>query len=96
MFQKTVKGFHHLDHRDVRAVVDELVISFSGVGPAPGVGEGVKLRLAHLAAWLAEQDVIIRVRVKWRIEIDKIDTRIGELAPVAQPFQIVAEIQTIH
>jgi hypothetical protein len=31
-----------------------------------------------------------------RIEIDKIDTRIWELAPVAQPLQIVAEIQPIH
>ena len=34
--------------------------------------------------------------VRWRIEINKIDTGIRELAPVAQPFQIVAEIEPVH
>src|SRR6266498_2822538 len=72
------------------------MISFSRVGPAPGVRESVELRLAYRAAWLVKQDVIIRVRVKQRIEINKIDTRIRELAPVAQPLQIVAKIQPIH
>ena len=32
---------------------------------------------------------------RW-IEIEKIDTRIRELAPIAQPLQIVAEIESIH
>jgi hypothetical protein len=41
MFEETVERFHQLDDGDVRAVVDELVIGFGGVGPAPGVGEGV-------------------------------------------------------
>jgi hypothetical protein len=40
--------------------------------------------------------ILIRVRVKRRIEINKIDTRIRKLAPVAQPLQIVAEIQPVH
>ena len=34
--------------------------------------------------------------IKWRIEINKIDTRVGKFAPVAQPLQIVAEIEPIH
>ncbi len=34
--------------------------------------------------------------IKRRIEINKIDTRIGKFAAVAQPFQIVAEIEPIH
>ena len=91
-----MKRFHHFDDGDVRAVVDELMIGLGGVGPAPGVSESVELRLAHRAAWLAEEDVVVRVRIKWRIEIDKIDTRIRELAPVAQSLQIVAEVQAVH
>ncbi len=51
---------------------------------------------ADRAAWLAEEDIVIRMGIKWRIEISKIDTRIRELGPVAQPLQIVAEIQPIH
>jgi hypothetical protein len=54
------------------------------------------LCLAHLAARLAEEDVVIRVGVKRRIEINKIDARIRKLASVAQPLQIVAEIKPIH
>ncbi len=34
--------------------------------------------------------------IKRRIEINKTDNRIRELAPVAQPFQIIAEIEPIH
>ena len=96
MFQETVERFHQLDDRDVWATVDELVIGVSGVGPAPSIGERVELRLAYLPGRLAKQDVVIGIRVKRRIEINKIDTRIWELAPVAQPLQIVAEIEPIH
>ena len=76
-----MKRFHQLDDRDVRAVVDELVIGVGGVGPAPRVGESVELRLAYLPARLAKEDVVIGVRIKRRIEIDKIDTRVGKLFP---------------
>jgi len=71
-----VKRFHDFDDRDIRAVVDELVIRFRGVGPAPGVGESVELCLAYLATGLAKENVVIGVRIKRRIEINKIDTRI--------------------
>ena len=54
MFEEAVKRFHQLDHCDVRAVVNELMISVGGVGPAPGVGECVELRLAYFAARLAK------------------------------------------
>ena len=91
-----MKRFHYFDDRDIRAVIDELMIRLGSVGPAPGVGERVELRLAHLAARLAKQDVVIRVRVKRRIQINKIDTRIRELATAAQPLQIVTEIQAVH
>jgi hypothetical protein len=96
MFQEAVERFHQLDHRDVRAVVDELMICVGGVSPAPRVGESMELRLAHLPARLAKEDVVIGVRVKRRIEIDKIDTRVGKFFPIRKPFEVVAEIQPIH
>jgi hypothetical protein len=33
---------------------------------------------------------------KRRIEIKKIDARIGKFLPIRKPFQVVAEIQPIH
>jgi len=92
MFEEALECFHQLDDSDVRAVVDELVIGVGGVGPAPRVGESVELRLAYLPARLAKQDIVVGVGVKRRIEIDKIDTRIGKFFPIRKPFQIIAEI----
>ncbi len=96
MFQEAVERFRQLDHGDVRAVVDEVVIGVSGVGPAPRISEGVELRLAHLSARLAKEDVVIGVGVKRRVEIHEIDARIGKFLPIRKPFQVVAEIQPIH
>jgi hypothetical protein len=62
----------------------------------PRVGERVKLRLVSLLARLAENDVVVAVRVKRRIEIDKIDARVGKFLPIGKPCQIVAKIQTIQ
>src|SRR5947207_15624829 len=86
MFQETVERFHQLDHGNVRAVVDELMIRLGGVGPAPCVGESVELRLAYRTARLAKEDVVFRVRVKRRNEINKIDNRIGELLSILNTF----------
>ncbi len=77
-----MESLYHLNDSDVRAVVDELMIRLGGVGPTPRVGEGVELRLAYLAARLAKEDVVIRVRVKRRIEINKIDTGVGKFLPI--------------
>src|SRR5438552_13317614 len=96
MFEKAVERFHQLDDCDIRAVIDELMIGVSGVGPAPRIGEGVELRLADLSARLAKKDVVIGVRVKRRIEIDKIDTGVGKFFPIRKPFQIGPEIPLIH
>src|SRR5213083_2631126 len=96
MFEEAVERFHQLDNCDVRTVVDELMISVGGVGPAPCVGESVELCLADLSARLAKEDIVIGVRIKRRIEIDKIDARGGKFFPIRKPFQIVAKVQTIH
>ena len=88
--------FHELDDRDVWTGVDELMIRLGSISPAPRVREGVKLRLAYLPARLAKKDVVIGVRIKRRIEINEIETRVGEFLAIGKPFQIVAEIQPIH
>ncbi len=79
-----MKCFHQFHDCNVWAVVDELVISIGGVGPAPRVGESVELRLAYLPARLAKEDVVIGVRVKRRIEIDKIDARVRKFLPIRE------------
>src|SRR2546428_2163305 len=96
MFQKAVERFHQLDDGDISAVVDESVISFSGVRPAPGVGESVELRLTYLAARFPKQDIVVGVRVEWRIQINEINTRIRKFPAVRQPLQVVAKIEPIH
>jgi hypothetical protein len=83
-----VEGFHHLDHGDVVAGVEELMVGLGGIGPAPSVGERMELSLAYRTTGLAKEDVVIGVRIKWRIEIDEIDADIGEFARVAQPFEV--------
>ena len=55
---------HHLHDGGVRAVVHKLGEGLRGVRTIPGVGEGVKLRLARLAGSLAEQDVVIRIGIQ--------------------------------
>src|SRR5260370_525713 len=72
------------------------MIGVGGIGPAPGVGERVELCLAYLAARLAKQDVIIGVRGKRRIEIDKIHPGVGKLFPIRKPFQILTKVKPIH
>src|SRR6266487_4110712 len=62
MLEEAVEGFHQLDYRDIRAVIDELVIGVGGIGPAPCISESVKWRLAHLTAGLAKENVVSRVR----------------------------------
>ena len=92
VMRKLWKASISLDHGDVRTLVDELMVGFGGIRPAPGIGESVELRLAYFAARLPEEDVVIGVRVKRRIEIDKIDARVGKFFPVGKPFQVIAEI----
>ena len=91
-----MEGFHHLDHGDVRAGVDELMVGLGGVGPAPGVSEGVELCLTYFAAGLAEEDIVIGIGIERWIEINEIDARIRELLGVPQPGQIISKIKAVH
>src|SRR2546429_10010452 len=93
MFQEAVERFHQLDHSDVRTIIDKLVIGVGGIGPAPGVGEGVELRLTYLSGRFTKQNVVIGVGIKRRIEIDKIDARVGKFLSIRKAFQIVHKIE---
>jgi hypothetical protein len=86
MFQEAVERFHQLDYSDVPAGVDELMICVGSVGPAPSIGESMELRLAYLPARLAEENIVICVRVKRRIEVDKINACVGKFFPIRKPF----------
>ncbi len=74
----------------------KLMIGVGGVGPAPGVDEGVELRLAYFAAGLAEEDVVIGVGVEGRLEVDQIDAGVGELFRVPEPLEVVPEVEAVH
>ena len=91
-----MEGFHHFDHGDVRALVDELVIGLGGIGPTPGVGESVELRLAYFTAGLPEEDIVIGVGIKRRIEVNEIDARIRKFFRIPQPAKVIAEIQAVR
>ena len=43
-----------------------------------------------------KRTVAIGIRIRWWVEINKIDTRIWELFSVPQPREIVSEIKPVH
>jgi hypothetical protein len=67
-----------------------------GVGPTPGVGEGVELCRAGFAGRFAEQDVVIRIGIERRVEINEVNAGVRKNPRVAQSLEIVAEQGTVH
>ena len=65
-----------------------------GVGPVPGVVEGLDLRGAGVAGRPLEQDVVAGVRVERRVEVDEVDARGRDV--VAQDLQVVAVVEVVH
>ena len=61
------------------------------------MGDGaVELRLAGLAGSFAEQDVVVRVGIERRVEINEVNAGVGKFLRVAQPTQIVAKEKPVH
>jgi len=61
----------------------------------PGSAWG-KLRLAGLAGGLAEEDVVIRIGIERRVEIDEVNAGVGKNLRIAQPLEIVIEQEAVH
>lgn len=96
IFQEGMQRLHHFHDGDVRAVVHKLGVGLRGVRPVPGVREGVELRLSRLAGSFAEQDVVIRIGIERRVEINQINARVGKKFRIPQPLEIVAKKKFIH
>ena len=94
--EKAVEGLHHVHDGGVRAIVHKLGVGLRGVRPIPGVGEGVKLRLAGFPGSLAEKDVVIGVGIEGRVEINEVNAGVGKFLRVAQPTEIVAKEKPVH
>jgi hypothetical protein len=56
----------------------------------------MELRLAGFAGSFAEQDIVIRVGIERRVEINEVNAGVGKKFLVAQPLEIVAEQEGIH
>ena len=65
-----------------------------GVRPIPGVGEGVELRRAGFAGRFAEQDVVIRIGIERRVEINEVNAGVRKNLRIAQPLEIVAKMDS--
>jgi hypothetical protein len=48
------------------------------------------------AGRFAEQDVVIRVGIERRVEINEVNAGVGKFLWVAQPLEIVAEKEAVH
>ncbi len=94
--EKIMERIHHFHDGGVWAIVHKLGVGLRGVGPIPGVGEGVELRLAGFTGSLAEEDVVIGIGVERRVEVNEVNAGVRKKLRVAQPVEIVAKQQTVH
>jgi hypothetical protein len=94
--EEIMQRIHHFHDGGVRAVIHKLGVGLRGVRPIPSIREGVELRLAGFTGSLAEQDIVIRIGIEWRVEINKVHAGVGKNLRIAQPLQIVAKQQTVH
>src|SRR6266540_4392552 len=61
--------------------------------PVPGVLEGQQLGIGGIARLVAEDDVVVAVGVKGRVEVDQVDCRIGQVA--TQDVEVVAVVEDV-
>ena len=59
----------------------------------PGVLEGQQLGIGGIARLVAEDDVVIAVRVEGRVEVDEVDGAIGQVAtPDVEAVAVVEDV----
>jgi hypothetical protein len=60
---------------------------------------GIRFQLADKSGVEQWDDIFPQrwaAAIKRRIEIDKIDSRVGKLFPIGKPFEIIAEVEAVH
>lgn len=77
-------------------MIQKLGVGLRGVRPVLGVREGAELRLAGLAGRLAEQDVLIRIGIERRGEINEVNVDVWKKLRIAQPLEISNEREAVH
>ena len=79
---------------DFAALLHDVVVRERGCFvPMPRVVERLNLRRRLGAILLGEQDVVRRVRVEWRIEVDEVHGLIGDVTP--QDIEVVAVVEGV-
>ena len=91
-----MQRLHHFHDGGVRAGIHKLGVGLRGVRPIPSVREGVKLRLTRLAGSLPEQDIVIRIGIERRIQINEVNAGVRKNLRIAQPLEIVTEKEAVH
>jgi hypothetical protein len=61
--------------------------------PVPGILEGQQLGIGGIARLVAEDDVVVAIRVEGRVEVDQVDGGIGQVA--TQDIEVVAVVEDI-
>ena len=82
----------------MRCVLLNVVVRISSGGsPAPCVLESSNLGCGgHLVSLVAEEHVVLLVRLERRIEVNEINACVRKFFGIPQPAQIVAEVKSIH
>ena len=94
LLQELSQGEHHLGNIRIRGVEEFVELALGLLSPMPGVLEGGDLRVAFVSLRRFEEHGIIALRIKRRIEINKVNRFIRDV--FAENIEIVAEIEFIH
>ncbi len=92
--EKGDEGVHHLRHVGVRLVGEGGEFGLGLVRPVPGVLEGFDLRLAGVALGGLEEEVVVALGIKGRVEVDEVHGFGGDA--VAQDVEVVAVVEVVH
>jgi hypothetical protein len=92
--QERAQGTEHVGRLRVARLHHVVEGALGRIVPMPGVLERLDLRLAGLAGRRTKQDVVGRVRIEWRIQIDEVHALVANA--LAQHVEIVAVIEVIR
>src|SRR6266700_5996636 len=91
--KKPAEGLHHLGNVGVRLQKQLLELALGLITPMPRVLERLDLRLLGVALGAFEQNVVGRIRVKGRVEVDEVDALI--LNAFTEDIETVPEVELV-